>query len=50
MKKTLTKPFVNEDSILVLLYVGEGCNVGDDCGNSGENCFVGGDCGVGTNC
>ena len=50
MKKTLKKTNLSNETAKVLLYIGEGCQVGDDCADSGDNCFVGGDCGVGTNC
>lgn len=50
MKKVLKKEVVTSDNVKVLLYIGEGCQVGGDCGDSGDNCFVGGDCGVGDDC
>ena len=50
MKKTLKKPTLLNENTKVSLYIGEGCEVGNDCGDSGDECFVGGDCGVGTNC
>ena len=50
MKKTLKKTILSNENVKVLLYIGEGCQVGNDCGYTGDECYVGGDCGVGTNC
>lgn len=50
MKKELRKPVYDNENVKVVLYIGEGCQVGNDCGDSGDNCYVGQDCGVGTNC
>lgn len=50
MKKELKKPVYEDDNTKVSLYIGEGCQVGDDCGDSGNNCFAGGDCAVGNDC
>lgn len=48
--RELIKPVNDTSAEKVVLYVGEGCQVGDNCGDSGDNCFVGDNCGVGTNC
>lgn len=50
MKRELKKPVYEEKDVKVLLYIGEGCEVGNSCGESGDSCYVGADCGVGTNC
>lgn len=50
MKKKLVKRKKKYDTNKVVLYLGEGCQVGDGCGTIGGGCFVGKDCGAGVNC
>lgn len=50
MKRELKKPVYEDDNTKVLLYIGEGCQVGNGCGDSGDNCYVGDDCGFGNGC
>ena len=47
MKKELVKPIRLTESTKVLLYLGEGCNVGNGCGDIGADCYVGNGCGAG---
>jgi hypothetical protein len=50
IKKSLVKPEKLSSIDKVSLYAGEGCEIGNNCGETGDSCFVGDDCGYGTNC
>lgn len=50
MKKILVKPERQNNTDKVVLYVGEGCAVGNGCSGSGVSCSVGGNCASGNHC
>lgn len=50
MKIELVKPQRQTETDKVLLYIGEGCAVGNDCSSTGTDCTVGITCEAGANC